>query len=337
MARTGCWDRQAEITGDDLPGQTLGIVGFGHSGANCAAGCSLQHASARLFPSRRRRQAKFWRGSGPHSGRVFPGIRLYQPSRRLEPHTRGMIGERELRLMKPTAYFINVARGELVGQDVLVRGLRRFRSAERRWTCSKMTLTRWRSAPQTRQCDPDPALPAATRQACYAAQGVGCGRMRRVAGGRIPDNILNPSVLERPAFRAKLARFPPLLSIALYSDKARSAGILPAREKCRQDGGATINGCHHIFQSSIGESLSLRRPDSNLERAERCPPIPIWKLFSSLLLDDSHRHPAINRKILAGDEIVAYQHGDGLRNVLRTAFAMKAEYAFQCCSWPAPG
>jgi phosphoglycerate dehydrogenase-like enzyme len=43
---------------------------------------------------------------------------------RLEDHTRGMIGEREFRLMKPTAYFINVARGELVQQDVLVRCLR---------------------------------------------------------------------------------------------------------------------------------------------------------------------------------------------------------------------
>jgi hypothetical protein len=43
-----------------------------------------------------------------------------------------------------------------------------------------------------------------------------------------------------------------LLSIAKHRDKARSAGILPAREKCRQDGGATINGCHYILQSSVG-------------------------------------------------------------------------------------
>jgi len=38
--------------------------------------------------------------------------------------------------------------------------------------------------------------------------------------------------------------------MAKYSDKGRSAGILPAREKCRQDGVATKNGCHYILQSS---------------------------------------------------------------------------------------
>jgi hypothetical protein len=33
--------------------------------------------------------------------------------------------------------------------------------------------------------------------------------------------------------------FAKLLSIAEHSDKPRSAGILPAREKCRLEGGAT--------------------------------------------------------------------------------------------------
>ncbi|MCP4538766.1 MAG: D-2-hydroxyacid dehydrogenase [Chloroflexi bacterium] len=37
--------------------------------------------------------------------------------------TRGMIGERELRAMKPTAHVINVGRGGLIHEDVLIRAL----------------------------------------------------------------------------------------------------------------------------------------------------------------------------------------------------------------------
>lgn len=43
---------------------------------------------------------------------------------RLTPETYHMIGERELRLMKPTAYLVNTARGAIVDEKALVRALR---------------------------------------------------------------------------------------------------------------------------------------------------------------------------------------------------------------------
>ena len=43
---------------------------------------------------------------------------------RLTDETRGLIGAAQLALMKPTAYFINVARGELVDQAALAEALR---------------------------------------------------------------------------------------------------------------------------------------------------------------------------------------------------------------------
>jgi len=42
----------------------------------------------------------------------------------LTPETEGLIGEVELRAMKPTATLINVARGKVVEEGVLIRALR---------------------------------------------------------------------------------------------------------------------------------------------------------------------------------------------------------------------
>jgi len=125
MARTGRWDHQAEITGDDLPGQTLGIVGFGHTGAELARLIApfkmrILAYSPRADPARAHALGVTLVSSMDEIFRESDFISLHC---RLEPPTRGMIGERELRLMKPTAYFINVARGELVQQEVMVKGL----------------------------------------------------------------------------------------------------------------------------------------------------------------------------------------------------------------------
>ncbi len=210
MARTGRWDRQSEITGDDLPGMTLGIVGLGHTGAELTR--LVAPFQMRVLAYSPRADAAQARTLGvtlvDSLAEVFRESDFISIHCRLEPHTHGMIGEREFRLMKPTAYFINVARGELVQQDALVRGLREG------WIRG--------AALDVFQEEPLPAddpltkldnvilaphwLPA-TRQACYATQASVTEGMRKVAEGGLPDNILNPSVLERRGFKAKLEAF----------------------------------------------------------------------------------------------------------------------------------
>jgi phosphoglycerate dehydrogenase-like enzyme len=212
MARTGCWNRQAQITGDDLPGQTLGIVGLGHTGAELAR--LVAPFRMRLLAYSPRADTAQAKALGvtlvPTLEEIFQESDFISLHSRLEPHTRDMIGEREFRLMKPTAYFINVARGELVQQEALVRGLREgwIRGAaldvfEDEPLSADDPLTKLDNVILT------PHWLPATRQACYATQASVTEGMRRVASGGIPDNILNPSVLERPAFHAKLARFGP--------------------------------------------------------------------------------------------------------------------------------
>ena len=63
--------------------------------------------------------------------------------------TRGLIGERELALMKPTARLINVARAEILDEDALYRAL-----AERRIAGAALDV--WYRYPK----EPGPTLPA---------------------------------------------------------------------------------------------------------------------------------------------------------------------------------
>ena len=42
----------------------------------------------------------------------------------LTPETNGLIGEKELKLMKPTAYLVNVARGEILEKNAFIRALK---------------------------------------------------------------------------------------------------------------------------------------------------------------------------------------------------------------------
>ncbi len=127
---------------------------------------------------------------------------------RLTSQTRRMIGSAQLALMKPTAFFVNVARGELVDQAALVSALR-----ERRIAGAGLDVYEVEPLPPG-----DPLLslenviltphwlPATTDvwQATGRAMAEG---MLRAARGEVPENVVNSEVLSRPGFRAKLARF----------------------------------------------------------------------------------------------------------------------------------
>jgi phosphoglycerate dehydrogenase-like enzyme len=209
ITRSGRWDQQANVMGNELLGRTLGIIGLGHSGRELVrllapfAMCVLAYS--------------------PHADddeACAMGVRLVSLENllresdfvslhgRLTPQTRRMIGPTQLGLMKPTAFFINVARGELVDQGALVTALREKRIAgagldvfeveplpldDPLLTLDNVILTpHW--LPATKE------IWQATGRAM--AEGMLCA-----ARGDNPENVVNFDVLKRPGFRVKLARF----------------------------------------------------------------------------------------------------------------------------------
>jgi phosphoglycerate dehydrogenase-like enzyme len=210
LVRTGRWDQQAQVKGDDLTGQTLGIVGLGHSGAELArlvAPFQMRVLSYSPHCDSARAES--------HGVSLVPTLQsLLQQSDfvslhcRLTASTHGMLGEREFRFMKPTAYFINVDRGELVQEDVLIRSLRE------RWIAGAgLDVYEAEPLPITSALTGldnvilTPHYLASTRQAARAVMQLVALGMQRAAAGEAPDSVLNPQVISSPGFLAKLARF----------------------------------------------------------------------------------------------------------------------------------
>lgn len=131
--------------GTELRGHTLGIVGYGSIGRETARLAKLGFGMRILALTRdgsRRDRGYVEPGTGdpegelpdgwfkpPQLGELLPQADFLLVSAPLTGSTRRMIGEAELRAMKPTAVLVNVARGGLVDEAALARALRENRIA----------------------------------------------------------------------------------------------------------------------------------------------------------------------------------------------------------------
>ena len=122
--------RMYQPVNDELAGQLLGIVGLGASGRELAAraralGMRIQAVDVVDVPSDRLEELGVERFSGLDGLDELLAssdyVSLHVP---LNAETRHLVDERRLRLMKPTAALVNVARGRLVDEDALVLVLR---------------------------------------------------------------------------------------------------------------------------------------------------------------------------------------------------------------------
>lgn len=125
--------------GTELRGKTLGIVGYGSIGREVARIAKHGFAMRVLAMTRsgdHRDHGYHEPGVGDPEGMLpdawFTRAQLLDLltssdfvliAAPLTDETRGMIGERELRAMKPTAFLVNIARGGIVDERALVRAL----------------------------------------------------------------------------------------------------------------------------------------------------------------------------------------------------------------------
>jgi len=124
MVQEGRWDQQA-VLGREIRQKRLGLVGFGRIGRLTAqyAGAFGMDVSAcdPYVPE------DVFAATGVNSvplDTLMAGSDYVVFNVPLTPETQGMVGERELRLMRASSYIVQVARGGVIAEEALLRALR---------------------------------------------------------------------------------------------------------------------------------------------------------------------------------------------------------------------
>jgi phosphoglycerate dehydrogenase-like enzyme len=200
LTREGRWAEKLDHTGTGLTGRVLGSIGIGNIGAELfrlAAPLEMVHLA-----------------HDPHADPALAeslGVRLVDLDTLcresdflcvncpLDASTRGLVGERLLGLMKPSAYLVNTARGPIVDEAALVRALREGRIAgagldvfEQEPTPRDNPLLAMDNVIVTPHaiCFTDECMRRLAESAFRAAAAV--------AAGRVPPFLVNPAVTAHP-------------------------------------------------------------------------------------------------------------------------------------------
>ena len=206
LMREGRWEDRQKLMGWELRDRTLGIVGLGGIGRKLAD---------MIKPFRMSKILAF----DPQLTEAPAGVDLVSLDRLmvdadfvsvscpLTEKTRGLIGHREIALMKPTAALINTARGGIVDEPALIEALRTGRIAG--------------AGLDVFSEEPAGAghLLATLDNVVLAPHSVGwtheffrdigymaCGQAVALSRGEIPPGLVNREVLHRPGFLKKLRR-----------------------------------------------------------------------------------------------------------------------------------
>jgi phosphoglycerate dehydrogenase-like enzyme len=156
--RRGAWESQWGLGAPppppwpELAGKTLAILGYGRIGrelARRARAFDMDVRAIRRDVSQSSAEGLAFLGGPGALGEVVRRADYLAVTLSLNDTTRGLLGERELAMMMPTAVLINVARAEILDEDALYRAL-----AERR--IAGAVLDVWYRYPK----DAGPTLPA---------------------------------------------------------------------------------------------------------------------------------------------------------------------------------
>jgi len=135
------WPNRLALAGRPLRGQTVGILGYGSIGRECArqlAAFGMRVLCLKRDPEARRDDGfSAWPGTGDPDGRI--PAQWFGPSQLSEflpqcdylvvtvpstPQTEGMLGLAQLALLKCSAYLIVISRGGIVPEPALAEALR---------------------------------------------------------------------------------------------------------------------------------------------------------------------------------------------------------------------
>jgi len=208
LVRTGDWDARSKFMGSELRNRTLGVIGCGgiaRALIELASGFGMNQplAFSRSLSEGRAREFGVRAVALDELLQSADFVSIHCP---LNAATRGMIGERELRLMKPTTHLLNTARGGIVEEGPLFEALKEKRIAGAALDCfADEPVTKPHRFGQLDNVILAPHSIAWTHELFRDIGRAVTAGMIDVAHGRRPHGLLNPEVYDRPGFRRKLS------------------------------------------------------------------------------------------------------------------------------------
>ncbi len=210
LVRTGQWDERSKYMGRELRDRTLGVIGLGgiaRKTIELLRGFGMKQPLA-FDPFASKEVA------ASHDVRLVGLDELLGQADFVSIHcpltgeTRGLIGSRELALMKADSYLLNTARGGIVDEDALYDALKNHRIAGAALDCFAQEPV---TAP-SRFADLDNVLLAPhsiawTGELFRDIGRASCQVMVDLSHGKAPRGVLNPELFARPSFQSKWKRF----------------------------------------------------------------------------------------------------------------------------------
>jgi phosphoglycerate dehydrogenase-like enzyme len=207
LVREGRWNERAYHQGTEIGGKTLGIVGFGGAGRTLRrliAPFGMQVLAYDPFVSDAALAEQGVKRATLED--LFAQSDYVSIHCLLNAETKGLINKDLFARMKPTAYFLNAARGPIVNEADLIEALQSRRIAG-------AGLDVFEQEPPSLdnpllQMENVILAPHAVcwTDECFQAIGESAVRsILSVLNGEKPFGLLNPEVLERPGFQAKAA------------------------------------------------------------------------------------------------------------------------------------
>lgn len=206
LIRTGRWNDRSKYIGSELRDRTLGVVGLGRIGRRLVS----------LLQGFGMRQPIAYDPYVSSQEMIELGVRkmgleellskadfvsLHCP---LLAETQGLIGAEQLRLMKPEAFLLNLARGGIVDEEALYHALRNRQIAGAALDC-------FDNEPVTEPnliCNLENVLLAPhsiawTEELFRDIGRLACQNILDLSLGKIPRGVVNPEVFDRPSFQRK--------------------------------------------------------------------------------------------------------------------------------------
>jgi len=209
LVRTGQWDVRSRHMGSELRDRTMGVIGLG----------GIARATLELLRGFGMRQPLAFDPFVTPADAAKTGARLVSLDDLLREsdfvsihcplteQTRGLIGARELSLMKSDAYLINTARGNIVDEEALYQVLTDGKIAGAALDCfAQEPVTTPHKFGALENVLLAPHSIAWTNELFRDIGRTVCQGMVDLSRGQRPKGVVNPAVLDQPGFRAKWTR-----------------------------------------------------------------------------------------------------------------------------------